>query len=121
MLGAGLFAVRAFRRKSDDFQDKVVAITGASRGLGLALAREFSRRGARVSIFARDTQELERALDELSIGVAQVFAIDADVRRREDVERFVVATEQRWGKIDVLVHNAGTIAVGPMETMTLDD
>lgn len=74
-----------------------------------------------MSICARDSQELERALDELSIDGYDVFAIDADVRRREDVERFVAATEQRWGKIDVLVHNAGTIQVGPMQTMTLDD
>jgi NAD(P)-dependent dehydrogenase (short-subunit alcohol dehydrogenase family) len=121
MLGAALLGARAFRRSDDDFAGKVVAITGGSRGLGLALAREFSRRGARVSICARDLQELERALDELTIEGRDVFAIDADVRRREDVERFVGATEQRWGGIDVLVHNAGTIQVGPMQTMSLED
>jgi NAD(P)-dependent dehydrogenase (short-subunit alcohol dehydrogenase family) len=121
MLGATALRMRALLRRSEDFNDKVVAITGASRGLGLALAREFSRRGARVSMCARSSEELERALDELAIDGGEAFGIDADVRRREDVERFVAATEERWGKIDVLVHNAGTIAVGPMQTMSLED
>ncbi len=121
MLGAALLGARALLRRTEDFTDKIVAITGGSRGLGLALAREFSRRGARVSICARDSQELERALDELAIEGREAFGIEADVRRREDVERFVAATEQRCGRIDVLVHNAGTIAVGPMQTMSVDD
>lgn len=121
MLGAALLGVRALLRRDEDFNGKVVAITGGSRGLGFALAREYSQRGARISICARDSQELERALDELAIDEREAFGIEADVRRREDVERFVAATEERWGKIDVLVHNAGTIAVGPMQTMSVED
>lgn len=121
MVGAALLGARTLPRRNKDFADKIVAITGGSRGLGLALAREFSRRGARVAVCARDSQELERALDELAVEGREAFGIEADVRHREDVERFVAATEQRWGSIDVLVHNAGTIAVGPMQTMSVDD
>jgi NAD(P)-dependent dehydrogenase (short-subunit alcohol dehydrogenase family) len=109
------------RRPQRDFQGKVVAITGGSRGLGLALAREFARRGASVALCARDCAELERAVDELSVEGFDAFGIDADVRRQSDVERFIAATQERWGAIDVLVHNAGIIQVGPMETMTIDD
>ena len=109
------------RRRSISLQKKTVFITGASRGLGLLLALEFARRGARIAISARDRSELERADAQLRMITDQVFLLEADVTIREEVETAVKKIEQHFGLVDVLVNNAGTICVGPVETMTIDD
>lgn len=124
LAGAGaLLAARALVRKLTeyDFRDKTVLITGGSRGLGLLLAREFAREGARVAICARDPQELERARMDLVRRGAQVIALQCDVTDRGQVDETVRDVRERFGRIDVLVNNAGVIEVGPMEVMTLED
>ena len=119
---AGLMATNALRnRQPYDLFGKVVFIAGGSRGLGLVLAREFIRRGARVGIAARDPEALSRAVDQLPCGLDDVFSIEADMSMREEAERAVNQVRERFGRIDVLVNNAGVIAVGPLETMTIDD
>jgi NAD(P)-dependent dehydrogenase (short-subunit alcohol dehydrogenase family) len=100
---------------------RVVFITGASRGLGLEMARVFGARGARVAICARDGAELERACLDLEKRGIGAFTAVADVRVRSDVERAIAAAAECFGEIDVLVNNAGTIEVGPLESYTLDD
>jgi NAD(P)-dependent dehydrogenase (short-subunit alcohol dehydrogenase family) len=99
----------------------VVAITGGSRGLGLALAREFGARGASIAICGRDPVVLERAADDVAARGIEVFALDCDVRDPADVERFVQAVLDRYARVDVLVNNAGTIVVGPMSVMDDSD
>jgi NAD(P)-dependent dehydrogenase (short-subunit alcohol dehydrogenase family) len=98
-----------------------VLITGGSRGLGLLLAREFVEQGARVAICARDGDELDRAAADLARRGGDVASIPCDVTDREQVERTVRDVERHFGRIDVLVNNAGTISVGPMEVMNLGD
>lgn len=122
--GIGLcLAARAAirRRRWIEVKDKVVFITGGSRGLGLVMAREFVDRGARVAICARDQDELDRATSDLSRRGADVPSIACDVTDRDEVERTVREVEQHFGRIDVLVNNAGTITVGPMEVMNVAD
>jgi NAD(P)-dependent dehydrogenase (short-subunit alcohol dehydrogenase family) len=119
MCAATIAAVRWSRRI--DFRGRVVLITGGSRGLGLVLARQFAEEGARLAICARDPDELSRAVDDLTARGADVLAVTCDVTLQEDVNRMVVEVVRRFGGIDVLVNNAGTIAVGPMETMTVAD
>jgi NAD(P)-dependent dehydrogenase (short-subunit alcohol dehydrogenase family) len=123
-IGAGLLSLAryAWRRMNEyDLRDKTVLITGGSRGLGLVLAREFVREGARVAICARDEEELERArLDLLQHG-ADVMTIDCDVTNAPEVGSMVNQIHERFGKIDVLVNNAGTIQVGPLEVMNRED
>jgi short-subunit dehydrogenase len=116
-------AARAFVRRSRwmDLDGKAVLITGGSRGLGLVMAREFVDRGAHVAICARDQEELDRAAGELRRQGADVVGITCDVTRRDDVERMVRDVEHHFGRIDVLVNNAGSIVTGPMETMTVED
>jgi NAD(P)-dependent dehydrogenase (short-subunit alcohol dehydrogenase family) len=97
------------------FRDKVVAITGGSRGLGLVLAREFSRRGARVAICARATDELSRAESEFRVRGEPILALECDVTKADEVKRFVERVRAEMGEIDVLVNNAGVISVGPQE------
>jgi NAD(P)-dependent dehydrogenase (short-subunit alcohol dehydrogenase family) len=121
--GAGAWlAWRAYRTYFGyDLHNKVVLITGGSRGLGLVLAREAARQGARVAICARDAEELARARADLRGRDAPMFAIPCDVTDRDQVEEMVRAVERHFGRIDVLINNAGVIEVGPVETMTLDD
>lgn len=108
--------------RATDLSGKVVLITGSSRGLGFALAREFARHGARLVICARHEESLQtaRAALERDSG-AEVLAVPCDISQREQVERLVRLATERFGQIDVLVNNAGIIMVGPAETMTIAD
>lgn len=119
-MGAGLWATWAALRRRHDYnlRDKVVLITGGSRGLGLALAREFIHREARVVICGRDENTLQRAERDLATQYRQTLAIPCDVTDREQVSQLVRTVHQHWHRIDVVVNNAGTITVGPMEVMT---
>jgi NAD(P)-dependent dehydrogenase (short-subunit alcohol dehydrogenase family) len=122
--GAGAFLLARSvvrQRRWLDLDGKTALITGGSRGFGLLLAREFARQGANVVICARDEAELDRARHDLAGRGARVEAIPCDVTDRSQVERLVRDAEGRFGGIDVLVNNAGTISVGPMEVMTLED
>jgi NAD(P)-dependent dehydrogenase (short-subunit alcohol dehydrogenase family) len=124
-IGAGLgslFALRAVRaRRAIDFAGRTVVIFGGSRGLGLAMAREFSREGAYVVLAARDEDELNRAVADLEAQGGQTHAISCDVRDRGQVERTIQRIIHDRGGIDVLVNDAGIIQVGPLEHMTIAD
>jgi NAD(P)-dependent dehydrogenase (short-subunit alcohol dehydrogenase family) len=120
---AGGLAFRALLRRSRriSFRDRVVLITGGSRGLGLVLARELAHAGARLAICARDVAELTRAQAELGQIAAEVFVRVCDVTRQDEVKSLVQNVEAALGPIDVLINNAGIICVGPTETMTIED
>jgi len=125
-VAVGLGAVAAFRlwnrsRRNFDFKDKVVLITGGSRGLGLVLAREFASQGARIAICARDGAELATAKEDLESRGAEVFDALCDVRGPDEINQLVGDVCMRFGQIDVLVNNAGIIQVGPLETQTEKD
>ncbi len=119
----GVLAVRRFARarKRIDFAGRVVLITGGSRGLGLVLARQFAAQGARLALVARDEAELERAAQELREGGAEVLTVAADIGRLHPARDVVRQVVEHFGRLDVLVNNAGLIEVGPVETMRLED
>ena len=122
--GAGaIVAARALIRRARryDVRGRVVLITGGSRGLGLVLARELAREGARLAICARDVDDLERARDELEARGATVLAVPCDVTDQALTNEMVRAVRDHFGQIDVLINNAGIIEVGPMEVMTIED
>ena len=102
-VGAGVFVLKsAFGRLFEyDFNNKTVLITGGSRGLGLVLAREFAREGARIAICARDERELERARIDLEKSGAEVMAIKCDITNKQEVDEMVAAITRRFGHIDV--------------------
>src|SRR5947208_3704356 len=123
LLAAGSWlAFRAYRWATQyDLRGKAVLITGGSRGLGLVLARQLVDAGARVAICARDQAELDRAFHDLARRGGQVLAVPCDLTDRFQVQLLVNTVEQRFGRLDVLINNAGVISVGPMETMNLPD
>src|ERR671918_1437348 len=90
-------------------EDKVTLVTGASQGLGRALALAFAREGARVAINARSEGSIGPVAEEVEDTGAEVLALAADVSKGADVQRMVGETVERFGRIDVLVNNAGLL------------
>jgi 3-oxoacyl-[acyl-carrier protein] reductase len=86
---------------------KVAIVTGGNRGIGLAIARLLAEDGASVVVSGRDAARLEAAVKELESLGAPAMAVAADAAKREDADRLVEATRERFGRIDVLVNNAG--------------
>jgi NAD(P)-dependent dehydrogenase (short-subunit alcohol dehydrogenase family) len=96
-------------------------ITGASRGIGLAIARTFAREGARVALWARSGAELERVAAELSAAGTRTTIAVVDVGRSDQVARAAATTRQALGAIDVVVNNAGIVVRKPTAELTDDE
>lgn len=85
------------------FNDKVVIVTGGSRGIGFETAKAFSENGASVVITAKNLEQLEKAAQSLT----NTIFVPADIRKEEDVKKVVDKTIENFGKLDILVNNAG--------------
>ena len=92
----------------------VIAITGASSGIGEATARVLARGGASLVLGARRTDRLDRIAEELRTDGADVATLEVDVSRREDLERLVQTAVDGFGRLDVMVNNAGISKLGPV-------
>jgi NAD(P)-dependent dehydrogenase (short-subunit alcohol dehydrogenase family) len=120
--GAGLAAKEAIsRRREADLTGQVALITGGSRGLGLAIARELAAEGCRLAICARDTDQLERIAAELRDSGAEVITITCDVGHQDEVEAMVAQGIDHYGHIDLLFTVAGEVAIGQARDMELED
>jgi NADP-dependent 3-hydroxy acid dehydrogenase YdfG len=100
---------------------KVIAITGASSGIGEAIAELVATRGARVLIGARRTDRLEALSDKLTAAGGQADYRELDVTRRQSVTDFVRAAVDRFGRLDVIVNNAGVMPLSPLAELKVDD
>ena len=125
-VGTGLALAAVVRRTlaqlgEESLQGEVALITGGSRGLGLALARELAGEGCRLAICARDAAALDRARVELEAAGAEVMTQVCDVGDRAQVEALIEAVTARFGRVDLLINNAGIITVGAVEAMTVED
>lgn len=121
-VAAAAFATTRILQSRFSFRERVVVITGGSRGLGLAMARAFAEEGAHLVLLARSKVELERAeVDLRDYGDGALMLIPCDIRYEEQVQAAIEAAVERLGRIDVLVNNAGEIMVGPIHTMTRED
>jgi NADP-dependent 3-hydroxy acid dehydrogenase YdfG len=106
---------------STNIQGKVVVITGASSGLGEATARLLSAQGAAVVMGARRTDRLQALADALATGGGKALALATDVTRRDQVKRLVDAAVQAYGRIDVMINNAGLMPHSPLERLKVED
>ena len=106
---------------NQDLSNKVIAITGASSGIGEATARLLAARGARIVIGARRTDRLEALAAEIrqAGGAVQVRALD--VTNRLDVLAFVEFAVERFGRLDVLISNAGVMPLSPLAALKIDE
>jgi NAD(P)-dependent dehydrogenase (short-subunit alcohol dehydrogenase family) len=98
---------------------QVTIVTGGSRGIGRAVALAFAHEGARVAVAAaQDRDALRKIEEEIAAIGGDSIAMLADVCRRGDVEGVVQAALSKWGRIDVLVNNAGILRLGPLESIS---
>lgn len=95
-------------------KNKVVMITGASKGLGRALTLAFAEKGAKLAICSRTTDSLNTVKEEAEKLGAEVLAVTADISKARDVERFVALAEEAYGQLDVLINNASMLGPSPM-------
>jgi short-subunit dehydrogenase len=99
-----------------DVRDKIVIVTGASSGIGLATARLLAERGARVVLVSRSREKLEK----LSRNIPLSIAIGADMTKLPDIEKLIEQTQQRLGRIDILINNAGQGYDSPVEKIDIE-
>ncbi|HKZ65356.1 MAG TPA: SDR family oxidoreductase, partial [Chitinophagaceae bacterium] len=104
-----------------DLQGKVVLITGGSRGLGLVLARQLAAKGARLAICARTPEQLGQAHIELESTGAEIISMTVDVTDERQVQAMILDIIEHYGRLDVLINNAGIVQVGPQETMGVSE
>jgi len=104
-----------------DFRGKTVLVAGGTRGLGLGLARNGIKKGAKISICGRDEKVLLRAKEQLGASGGEVMGSVCDLANPENVRDWVSESYDRFGSIDVLIYNAGIIQVGPFESMDIVD
>src|SRR6267154_3251738 len=102
-------------------EGKVVAITGASSGLGQATARLLAGRGAKVFLGARRTERLNAVVADIQRAGGQAGSRTVDVTKRAEVEAFIQAAVERFGRIDVVVNNAGLMAFAPLVKALVDE
>ena len=129
LLGVGLAGILGIRKllhkKAESkylFHRKVVFISGASRGLGLIIARQLAAQHARLAICARNEKELERAKKQLQEEyAAEVIALPCDVSDLDQVQEVMDKVADHYGRLDVVINNAGQIIVSPLENNELSD
>ena len=104
------------------FQDQVVVVTGASKGIGAAIAKHFGKAGAKVVVnYASDAAGAEKVVADITSGGGTAVAVQGSVAKEEDVKRLFAEVRERFGKIDVLVNNAGVYKFGALADVTGDD
>jgi NADP-dependent 3-hydroxy acid dehydrogenase YdfG len=106
---------------SNNIEGKIVVITGASSGLGEATARLLSAQGASVVLGARRVDRLQSLANELTASGGEALAVVTDVTHCEQVKRLVDAAVQTYGRIDVMINNAGPMPQSPLERLKIDE
>ena len=105
--------------KNGKLHGKVAVVTGASKGIGAGIAKQFGAEGAAVVVnYASDKQGADRIVDEISKSGGRAIAIQSNVGKRTDVERLFADAERAFGKIDIVVNNAGVYDFMPVEQVT---
>ncbi|MGY9049929.1 oxidoreductase [Puniceibacterium antarcticum] len=106
---------------SNNIQDKVVVITGASSGMGESAARHLASLGAKVAMGARRTERLDALVYEITAAGGEAIAVATDVTKPDDVKRLVDMAVEAYGRIDVIINNAGIMPLSPIESLKIDE
>ena len=106
---------------NDNIEGKVVVITGASSGLGEAAARLLAEKGARLVLGARRKERIDALVGEIAASGGSAAAVATDVTVRADVEALVATAVERFGRVDVMINNAGVMLVSPVERLKVED
>jgi NAD(P)-dependent dehydrogenase (short-subunit alcohol dehydrogenase family) len=107
--------------KSDGLTNRVAIVTGASRGIGCAIATNFARNGAKVVLAARDARKLDEVVTRIRESGTQALAYPADLREIDAPQRLIEAAAAEFGGIDILVNNAGATRRGAFLTLNEED
>lgn len=106
---------------SREFDGKVVVVTGASRGIGAGIAKAFGQEGAKVVVnYSSSREGAERVVAEIRQAGGEAIAVHADIRKRTETEALFRATMEKFGRLDVLVNNAGVLEFRPLEEIDED-
>jgi NADP-dependent 3-hydroxy acid dehydrogenase YdfG len=106
---------------TDNITDKIVVITGASSGLGEAAARFLSAQGATLILGARRMDRIQSLANELTRSGAKALAVPTDVTSFDQVKQLADRAVQSYGRIDVMINNAGLMPLSPLERLKIDD
>jgi meso-butanediol dehydrogenase / (S,S)-butanediol dehydrogenase / diacetyl reductase len=117
----GILLDAAVEKSVTRLSGKVALITGGGTGIGRAIAVAFAREGASVAVAARRVEKLKEVAGAIEKEGGQAIALECDVTRAKDAERAVRETAVKFGKLDVLVNNAGTLSVSTVENITEED
>ncbi len=105
--------------KNDRLNGKVAVVTGASKGIGAGIAKEFAEAGASVVVnYASDKQGADRVVDEITKRGGKAITIQGNVAKKADVEKLFAEAEKAFGKIDIVVNNAGVYEFMPLEQIS---
>jgi NADP-dependent 3-hydroxy acid dehydrogenase YdfG len=106
---------------TSNIADKVVVITGASSGLGASTAKLLARHGAKVVLGARRKDRIDAVVQEIAVAGGTAIGFAADVTKRADVEALIQGAVDRFGRVDVLVNNAGIMAIAPIQLLKVEE
>lgn len=106
---------------TNNIKDKVIIITGASSGMGEAAARHLATKGAKVVLAARRSSCIDALAKEINEQGGTAMAIATDVTREDDVKKLVDTTVGQWGRIDVLINNAGVMPLSPLDQVKVSE
>lgn len=106
---------------NDNIEGKVVVITGASSGLGEAAARLLAEKGAKLVLGARRKERIDALVQEIAASGGSAEAVATDVTVRADVDALVGTAVERFGRVDVMINNAGVMLVSPVERLKVED
>ena len=101
--------------------DKVVVVTGASSGIGESTAKLLARHGAKVVLGARRKDRLDAAVKEISAAGGKAISVAVDVTKRAEVEALIRAAVDSFGRVDVMVNDAGIMAIAPIEALKMEE
>ena len=106
---------------TSNIADKVVVITGASSGIGESTAKLLARQGAKVALGARRLDRIDKVVQEISAAGGKAIGFSVDITKRTEVDALIQGTVESFGRVDVLVNNAGIMPIAPMEVLKVEE